>query len=87
VLRHGQVGDGDGDGGGVVDADGSRVAELVPDDVSGCLPFVRVGHLAEACDRVVELGGAAEDPVLWQGTAGYARVRDTQGTPFAIHAA
>jgi uncharacterized protein len=76
-----------GDGGAVVDADGLRVAELVPDAAAtGWLPFVRVADLAEACDRVVALGGAAEEPVRWQGTAGYAVVRDPQGVAFAVHA-
>jgi catechol 2,3-dioxygenase-like lactoylglutathione lyase family enzyme len=31
-----------------------------------------------------QLGGTAEDPVLLQGTAGYALVRDGQGVPFAV---
>ena len=49
----------------MVDADGLRVAELVPDAAtSGWLPFVRVERLAEACLRIVALGGAAEEPVL-----------------------
>jgi uncharacterized protein len=76
-----------GDGGAVVDADGLRVAELVPDEsASGWLPFVRVEDLAEACHRIVALGGAAEEPVLWRGSAGYALVRDPQGVAFAVHA-
>jgi predicted enzyme related to lactoylglutathione lyase len=76
-----------GEGGGVVDACGLRVAELVPDAAtSGWLPFVRVERLAEACDRIVARGGAAEEPVLWAGTAGYALVRDPQGVAFAVHA-
>jgi predicted enzyme related to lactoylglutathione lyase len=73
------------EGGGVVEADGLRVAEMVPDAASGRLPFVRVDDLADVCTRIVELGGAAEDPVLWQGTAAYALVRDGQGVPFAVH--
>jgi uncharacterized protein len=56
-----------GEGGGVVDADGLRVAEMVPDAASGWPPFVRVDDLADACARIVELGGVAEDPVLWPG--------------------
>ena len=75
-----------GDGGGVVDVDGLRVAELVPDPGSGWLPFVRVEHLADTCARIVELGGTAAEPVLWQGAAGYALVRDAQGVRFAVHA-
>ena len=75
-----------GAGGGVVDADGLRVAELVPDAASGWLPFVRVEHLDDACQRIVALGGAADQPVLWPGGAGYALVRDPQGVPFAVHA-
>ena len=76
-----------GEGGGVVDACGLRVAELVPDvATSGWLPSVRVERLAEACDRIVARGGAAEEPVLWAGTAGYALVRDPQGVAFAVHA-
>ena len=76
-----------GEGGGVVDACGLRVAELVPDAAtSGWLPFVRVERLAEACHRIVALGGAAEEPVLGQGTAGYAVVRDPQGVAFGVHA-
>jgi len=43
---------------------------MVPDAASGRLPFVRVDDLADVCTRIVELGGAAEDPVLRQGTAG-----------------
>ena len=75
-----------GEGGGVVDADGLRVAELVPDPAtSGWLPFVRAERLAEACLRIVALGGAAEEPVLWAGTAGYALVRDPRGVAFAVH--
>jgi predicted enzyme related to lactoylglutathione lyase len=71
----------------VVDADGLRVAELVPDAAApGWLPFVQVERLAEACHRIVALGGAAEEPVLRPGTAGYALVRDPQGVAFAVHA-
>ncbi len=71
----------------MVDADGLRVAEMVPDAAtSGWLPFVRVERLAEACHRIVAFGGAAEEPVLGQGTAGYAVVRDPQGVAFAVHA-
>jgi predicted enzyme related to lactoylglutathione lyase len=76
-----------GEGGAVVDADGLRVAELVPDEsASGWLPFVRVEDLVEARHRVVALGGAAEEPVLWRGSGGYALVRDPQGVAFAVHA-
>ena len=74
------------EGGGVVDVDGRRVAELVPDVASGWLPFVRVEHLADACQRVIALGGTADEPVLWQGTSCYALVRDPQGVPLAVHA-
>ena len=71
----------------MVDADGPRVAELVPDAATpGWLPFVRVARLAEACHRIVALGGAAEAPLLGAGTAGYALVRDPQGVAFAVHA-
>ena len=71
----------------MVDADGLRVAELVPDAATtGWLPFVQVERLAEACHRIVALGGAAEEPVLRQGTAGYALVRGPQGVAFAVHA-
>jgi predicted enzyme related to lactoylglutathione lyase len=66
--------------------DGRRVAELVPDGASGWLPFVRVEHLADACQRIIALGGATDEPVLWSGGAGYALVRDPQGVPFAVHA-
>jgi predicted enzyme related to lactoylglutathione lyase len=75
-----------GAGGGVVDADGLRVAEMVPDAASGWLPFVRVDDLACACARIVELGGIADDPVLGQGSARYALVRDAQGASFAVPA-
>jgi len=76
-----------GEGGAVVDADGLRVAELVPDVAApGWLPFVRVERLAVACRHIVALGGAAEEPVLRPGTAGYALVRDPQGVEFAVHA-
>ena len=75
-----------GEGGGVVDVDGRRVAELVPDAASGWLPFVRVEHLADACQRIVALGGTADQPVRWPGASGYALVRDPQGVPFAVHA-
>jgi uncharacterized protein len=76
-----------GEGGAVIDADRLRVAEVVPDAASGWLPFVRVDDFGAACARIVELGGAAEDPVLWPGAAGYALVRDAQGVPFAVHVA
>jgi predicted enzyme related to lactoylglutathione lyase len=75
-----------GAGGGVVDVEGRRVAELVPDGSSGWLPFVRVEHLADACRQIIALGGAADEPVLGPGGAGYALVRDPQGVPFAVHA-
>jgi hypothetical protein len=76
-----------GDGGAVVDADGLRVAEVVPDEsASGWLPFVRVEDLAEARRRIVALGGATGEPVLWRGSAGYALVRDPQGVAFAVYA-
>jgi predicted enzyme related to lactoylglutathione lyase len=75
-----------GAGGGVVDVDGRRAAELVPDGAFGWLPFVRVEHLADACQRIIALGGATDEPVLWSGGAGYALVRDPQGVPFAVHA-
>ena len=76
-----------GEGGAVVDADGLRVAEVVPDEsASGWLPFVRVEDLTEARRRIVALGGAADEPILWRGSAGYALVRDPQGVAFAVHA-
>jgi predicted enzyme related to lactoylglutathione lyase len=76
-----------GEGGGVVHACGLRVAELVPDEsASGWLPFVRVEDLTVARRRIVALGGAAEEPVLWRGSAGYALVRDPQRVAFAVHA-
>ena len=76
-----------GEGGAVVDADGLRVAELAPDEsASGWLPFVRVEDLTEARRRIVALGGAADEPILWRGSAGYALVRDPQGVAFAVHA-
>lgn len=75
-----------GDGGAVVDAGGRRVAEVVPDEASGWLPFVQVEDVAEACHRIVAHGGAAEEPVPLGGGAGYALVRDPQAVPFAVHA-
>jgi uncharacterized protein len=74
-----------GKGGAVVDAGGRRVAEMVPEEARGWLPFVQVEHVAEACHRIVALGGAAEEPVSLPDGAGYALVRDPQGVPFAVH--
>ena len=47
---------------------------------------MRVEDLAEVRRRIVALGGATGEPVLWRGSAGYALVRDPQGVGFAVHA-
>ena len=36
--------------------------------------------------RIVALGGATGEPVLWRGSAGYALVRDPKGVAFAVYA-
>jgi hypothetical protein len=68
--------------GAVLDADGLRVAELVPDaPASGWLPFVWVEDLAEARHRIIALGGAAEEPVRRPGSAR----AGPAGRAFAVH--
>ena len=75
-----------GEGGGVVDVDGLRVAELVPDAATR-LAAVRAGRAPRRGlppHRRARRRGRGAGALA--GTAGYALVRDPQGVAFAVHA-